>query len=290
VKYIEQIFINEFSDQSIQNLSNIIPKIFSLKFLGIVRLQIPITWVKPIITLQNKILELNNPILSPACLLTLEKILYSCDTDFLNEITTAVNSDQFFLSIFSSLMNILGTSKNVFAIKCFLKISLITNIENILQISQQLSLSVNSLIRMALVDTSEEQFNFYLFEIIALLMKKFSPVNFNNFDNTTFNNFFDSLKENLIAILDNNVTDLIGYVFQILTLHLETIKNDNFIHQNLFNTLISCDVNWNVSMRFLFPVYIHYIDSCLKILQNNITLEIFNSILNIISKVNLLNN
>jgi hypothetical protein len=255
-----------------------------MKFLGILRLQIPINWVKPIINLQNKILELNNPILSPACLLTLEKILYSSDNDFLLEISGVINSDEFFLSIFGSLMNILGQSKNIFAIKCFLKICLITNVENLVKITKELSMSVNNLIKMVLPDTSEEQFNFYIFEVIALLMKRFSPVNF-NFDSTIFNNFFDSLKGNFEDILNNNVADLLGYVFQILTSNLEIVKADNFIHQNLFTILLTCDTNWSIAMKYMFPVYVQYIDSCLKILQNNINVETFNNLLIIISKV-----
>jgi len=255
-----------------------------LKFLGILRLQIPISWIKPVINLQNKILTLNNPILSPACLLTLEKILYSSDNDFLLEISGVVNSDDFYVRIFLSLMNILGISKNTFAIKCFLKICMITNTQNLLQIVDNLSVSVNNIINMVLPDTSEEQFNFYLFEVIALLLKKFSPVNF-NFDTTIFNNFFDSLKANILCILQNNVADLLGYVFQILNLHLEIIKVDNFIHQNLFTTLLTSDTNWSIGMKYLFPVYVQYIDSCLKNLQNNNSIETFNSILIIISKV-----
>lgn len=246
------------------------------------------TWIKPIINLQNKILAMDNPILSPACLLTLEKILYSADNDFLLEITGVVNSDQFYINIFGSLMNILGQNKNIFAIKCFLKICLITNIENLVQIWVKLSESVNNLINMVLPDTSEEQFNFFLFEVIALLMKRFSPVNF-NFDATIFNSFFESLRANFLLILENNVSDLLGYVFQILTLHLEIVKVDNFVHQSLFNTLLTSDTNWSITMKYLFPVYVQYIDSCLKILQNNKTVETFNSILNIIAKVNDLN-
>lgn len=252
--------------------------------MGILRLQIPINWIKPIINLQNKILELNNPILSPACLLTLEKILYSSDNDFLLEISGVINSDDFYLSIFGSLMNILGQNKNIFAIKCFLKICLITNIENLIKITKELSMSINNLIKMVLPDTSEEQFNFYLFEVIALLMKRFSPINF-NFDAALFNNFFDSIKANIQDILTNNVTDLLGYVFQILTLHLEILKVDNFIHQNLFTILLTCDANWSIAMKYLFPVYIQYIDSCLKILQININVETFNYLLVIVSKV-----
>jgi len=251
------------------------------------RLQIPISWVKPVINLQNKILALNNPILSPACLLTLEKILYSSDNDFLLEISGVINSDEFYLDIFSSLMSILGQSKNVFAIKCFLKISLITNIENLIKIADKLSISVNNLINMILPDTSEEQFNFYLFEVIALLMKRFSPANF-NFDPSMFNSFFETLKVNILKILENNIPDLLGYIFQILTVHLEIVKVDNFIHQNLFTTLLTSVTNWSISMKYLFPVYVQYIDTCLKLLQSNITVETFNSVLMIISKVKIL--
>lgn len=181
-------------------------------------------------------------------------------------------------------MNILGQSKNIFAIKCFLKICLITNLENLVQIADKLSMSVNNLINLILPDTSEEQFNFYLFEVIALLMKRLSPVNF-NFDASMFNNFFESLKANILKILENNIADLLGYVFQILTLHLEIVKVDNFVHQNLFSTLLTSDTNWSIGMKYLFPVYVQYLDSCLKILQNNITVETFNSILMIISRV-----
>ena len=227
---------------------------------------------------------MKNPILSPACLLTLEKILYSSDNNFLLEISGVINSDEFYIQIFKSLMDILGESKNIFAIKCFLKICMITNIQNLVQIADNLSLCVNNLIKLVLLDTSEEQFNYNLFEVIALLMKRFSPVNF-NFDATIFNNYFESINKNILSILENNVADLLGYVFQILTLHLEIVKVDNFVHQKLFSALLTSNTNWSVAMKYLFPVYIQYIDSCLKILQNNNTVETFNSILLIVSRV-----
>lgn len=246
------------------------------------RLQIPVSWMKPIITLHSKILSLNNPILSPACLLTLEKILYNADTDFLKEITDVINVDQFYLNIFGSLMNILGQSKDIFAIKCFLKICLITNIDNLRQITNELSISINNLLKMILPDTSEEQFNSSLFEVIALIMKKFSHADPGL---QYFNNFFDAIKSNFLTVLDNNITDLLGYIFQILNLHIETVKTDNFIHQSMFTTLLTCEGNWAIPMRFLYPAYIKYIDSCLKILQNNISIETFNSIMLIVFKV-----
>lgn len=246
------------------------------------RLQIPLIWIKPIINLQNKILEINNPVLSPACLLTLEKILYNSDPEFLPEITEVVNSEKFYLNIFGSLMNILGFNKNIFAIKCFLKICLITKLENLIQIQPQLSMSINNLIKLTLPDTSEEQFNFFLFEVIALLMRKFSVI---PTDLVYFNNFFDSIKENFLTILDNNITDLLGFVFQILNLHLEICNKDCFIHQNLLNTLLKCDSNWCISMRYLFPAYLSYIDSGLKIMQNNLTIEVYNYLIVIVYKV-----
>ena len=223
----------------------------------------------------------NNQILSSACLLTMEKILCNSEDNFLILLTEIINTDDFYLTIFQSLMSILIENKNIFALKCFFKVCLITKKENLLKIFSQISLSLNNMIKIILQDTSEEQFNVLIFEVIAVVMRKYSEIE-NNLSYVS--NFFDEIKENLLFILSNNIVDLLGYVFQISNLYLDFMKSDNFIHQTMLNNLLLED-NWTVNMKYLFPAYILYIDNCLKYLTQNINPGTFTKLLNIVFKV-----
>ena len=72
------------------------------------------------------------------------------------------------------------------------------------------------MIKIILQDTSDEQFNVLIFEVVAVLMKKYAEINENNNNNLVYlYNFFEEIKENLLFILSNNIVDLLGYVFQI---------------------------------------------------------------------------
>jgi hypothetical protein len=227
----------------------------------------------------------NNQILSSACLLTMEKILCNSEENFTSLLTDIINKDDFYLTIFQSLMAILMENKNNFALKCFFKVCLLTKKENLVKIFSQISLSVNSMIKIILQDTSDEQFNVLIFEVVAVLMKKYAEINENNNNNLVYlYNFFEEIKENLLFILSNNIVDLLGYVFQISNLYLDYIKSDNFIHQTMLNNLL-LEENWNVNMKFLFQAYIIYIDNCLKYLTHNINAGTFTKLLNIVFKV-----
>ena len=211
----------------------------------------------------------------------MEKILCNSEANFLNILTEIINTDDFYLTIFQSLVNILCENKNIFAIKCFYKVCLITKGENLIKIFSQISLSLNNMIKVILQDTSEEQFNVLIFEVISVLMKKYAEME-NNMMYLT--NFFEGIKENLLLILSNNIVDLLGYVFQVSNLYLEFMKTDNFIHQTMLNNFL-LEENWTVNMKFLFPAYVIYIDTCLKYLTNNISAGTFTKLLNIVFKV-----
>jgi len=215
----------------------------------------------------------------------MEKILCNSEENFLSLLTEIINKDDFYLTIFQSLMTILIENKNNFALKCFYKVCLITTEENLVKIFSQICLSVNSMIKIILQDTSEEQFNVFIFEVVAVLMKKYAEIKENNVNSLVYlYNFFEEIKDNLLFILSNNIVDLLGYVFQISNLYLDFIKSDNFIHQTMLNNLL-LEENWNVNMKFLFQAYVLYIDNCLKYLTQNINPGTFTKLLNIVFKV-----
>lgn len=136
------------------------------------------------------------------------------------------------------------------------------------------------MLKITFQDTSEEQFNVLIFEVIAVLMKKYGE----NLTENYLSSFFEEIRENLLFILSNNLVDLLGYVFQISNLYLEFIKSDNFIHQTMLNNLL-LEENWGVNMKYLFPAYIMYIDTCLKYMSANINPGCFTKLLNIVFKV-----
>jgi hypothetical protein len=224
--YIQIIFIKEFNEINNQVA---LAQIYSLKFLSTFRLQIPVEWLESTIGMLVRIINNQNMIISNACLLTLEKILFMKDVNsYQNVAAVAVNTESTFINLVSCLITIISKETNIFAMRCFYKTLTLTSENYFRPIISNLSDSINSVLQGILSNPIEDQFNFYFFETVAIMMRKLSSS-----DMGQYNLFESSIRETLLKILSNSVNDLMGYALQILSLEL-SINQANLNIHNVF--------------------------------------------------------
>jgi hypothetical protein len=75
--------------------------------------------------------------------------------------------------------------------------------------------SINAVLKAIVSNPIEDQFNFFFFETVAIMMRKLAKS-----DMEQYNHFESSIRETLIYILSSSSNDLMGYAFQILALEL----------------------------------------------------------------------
>ncbi len=221
---IQTIFIREF--QETPN-SHDLAQIYSFKFLSTFRLQIPLEWLESTIAMLVGILGQQKVVPVNACLLTLEKILFMKDTNSSKYLAAnAVNSESTFINLISSLLNIIAKEFNIFAMRCFYQ-SLRLSSENFFKpIINHLAESINIVLKNIIQNPSEDQFNFFFFDTVAIMMKKLAESK--EFDQ--YNHFEASIRDTLLSILSNSQHDLMGYAFQILALELSLNDRNLNIH------------------------------------------------------------
>ena len=234
--YIQIIFIKEFD-----NMSNPVPlaQIYSFKFLSTFRLQIPVEWLESTIGMLVRIINNQNLIISNACLLTLEKILFMKDVNSCQNVAAiAVNTETTFINLVSCLLAIISKETNIFAMRCFYKTLTLTSENYFRPIISNLSDSINSVLQGILSNPIEDQFNFFFFETVAIMMRKLSSS-----DMGQYNQFESSIRETLLKILSNSVNDLMGYALQILALELSINQSNISIHNVFFFNLGYCQLD-----------------------------------------------
>jgi hypothetical protein len=225
-EYIQFIFIKEFNE-----VSNPHPlaQIYSFKFLSTFRLQIPVEWLESTIGMLIRIINNQNVVISNACLLTLEKILFMKDINSCQNLAaTAVNTESTFINLVSCLITIISKETNIFAMRCFYKTLTLTSENYFKPIIGSLADSINSVLQGILINPIEDQFNFYFFETVAIMMRKLSSS-----DIEQFVLFERSIRDTLLQILNNSLSDLMGYALQILALEL-SISENNLTNHNVF--------------------------------------------------------
>lgn len=234
-----------------------------MKFLTTFRLQIPREWIESVISMLINILNDNELIIQSACLLTLEKILFMKDMQS-NEslVKDAVNQELIFNGLISSLVKIASLSINIFAMRCIYRVISLTSENYYKRIIESLSNSLNEILKLVIANSTEDQFNYYLFETIALVLRKLST-----FDIELCLYFQNSIQEKLLYILSNSVSDLMGYVFQILPLELAYAPADENglpadpVFMNIIEGIIYQETNWTLQMKYLFQPFISFIKS-----------------------------
>ena len=242
---ITEIFINEFQDYN----SPIIVQVYSLKFLSTFRLQITDkNKLGQIILLLINILNKCGDITKNACLLCLDLIINIKDLQTrISRTVDIINNND----IFNNL---------IFAMRCFFRALKLTQDEKLQQLADSINTSMDSILKLIIKNPQSDEFNFYFFETCALIMKKFEIKNNNNIsDLSLIKNFENTLRNDLNLILQNNITDLLGYSFQLFAFYLFLTNDNSDFYQNILNNILTNDKMWDINMKYLYPPSIDYI-------------------------------
>jgi hypothetical protein len=159
------------------------------------------------------IINTSDDIISNAAILALEKILFMKDISSSTSLAAdAINTGNTFAELFKCLVTKMSSQQNIFAMRCFFRTIYLASSELLKPDIENLSNSINGLLISVIKNPVEDHFNYYLFETIATVLKRLATI-----DHTLYAYFEGILKNNLILIIQNNITDLIGYAFQILS-------------------------------------------------------------------------
>jgi hypothetical protein len=92
-------------------------------------------------------------------------------------------------------------------------------------------------------------------------MQKFEVKNNinNTSDLTLIKKFENSIRGDLNTILQNNVTDLLGYTFQLFAFYLYKTNDNNDFYQKILEIILTNNKMWDINMKYLYPPSIEYI-------------------------------
>ena len=253
---INEIFIKEFQNYN----SPTIIQTYSLKFLSTFRLQISDqNKLGQIILMLIEILNNCNEVTQYACLLCLDLIINMKDLKTRKSSTIEiVNNDNIFNKLISSLLNFIGKNTNIFAMRCFFRAIRLTQDQKLQSLAQSINDSMDAILKLIIKNPQTDEFNYYFFETCALIMKKF-VINNNNMDLTLVKNFENTLRNDLNLVLQNNVTDLLGYTFQLFAYYLYLTNDNNNFYQNILTNILTNDKMWDLNMKYLYPPSIEFI-------------------------------
>ena len=255
---INEIFIKEFQDYK----SPIIIQVYSLKFLSTFRLQITDkNKLGQIILMLIDILNKCGEITQNACLLCLDLIINMKDLQTRKSSTIEIiNNDNIFNNLISSLLSFISKNTNIFAMRCFFRALKLTQDQKLQSLAESINTSMDAILKLIIKNPQSDEFNFYFFETCALIMKKFEIKNINNAsDLSLIKNFQNTLQNDLNLILQNNITDILGYSFQLFAFYLYLTNDNNEFYQNILNNILTNDKMWDINMKYLYPPSIDYI-------------------------------
>lgn len=296
---IMEVFTKEFTSLP----SPIITQVYSLKFLINFRLQIPVQFLTSVFDMLINILNRSDKVVQGACLITLEKILLMKDLNNSESLSKAALSDQtIFTNLTNSLLKLISSDMNIFAMRCFYRSLMLTNQEFFKGIMVTLTPTIQTILKNIMANSQQDEFNYFFFEIISLFMKKIAEL-----DVKLVSQFEASIRNDLTTILTSSITDLMGYTFQFFSLYLKLSK-ENSEHYNKLLQSVLFDLNsWNINMIYMFNPFISFlkvnlmnnptffnnqsiIDQIFKICQQLLSLKCFKQIFEILDYlINFLN-
>ena len=254
---INEIFIKEFQNYK----SPAIIQTYSLKFLSTFRLQISDkNKLGQIILMLIEILNNCGEVTQYACLLCLDLILNMRDIKTRQSTTMEiVNNEKIFNKLISSLLNFIIKNTNIFAMRCFFRTIKLTQEQKLQSLAESINTSIDTILQLIIKNPQIDEFNYYFFETCALIMKKFVVNNNNNIDLTLVKKFEKSIINDLNLILQNNITDLLGYTFQLFAYYLFITNDNNNFYQNILTNILTNDIMWDINMKYLYPPSIEFI-------------------------------
>ena len=196
-----------------------------------------------------------------ACLLCLDLIINMKDLQTRKSSTIdIINNDNIFNNLISSLLSFISKNTNIFAMRCFFRALKLTQDQKLQSLAESINTSMDAILKLIIKNPQSDEFNFYFFETCALIMKKFEIKSINNTsDLSLIKNFQNTLQNDLNLILQNNITDILGYSFQLFAFYLYLTNDNNEFYQNILNNILTNDKMWDINMKYLYPPSIDYI-------------------------------
>ena len=170
-----------------------------------------------------------------------------------------INNEQIFNKLISSFLTFISNKTNLFAMRCFFRALKLTEDQKLQSLADSICTSMDTILKLIIKNPQIDEFNYYFFETCSLIMKKFEIKNNNSIDTTLIKKFENGLREDLNLILQNNVTDLLGYTFQIFAFYLFITNDNNNFYLNILNNILTNDKMWDINMKYLYPPSIEYI-------------------------------
>lgn len=288
---ISEVFTKEFQTTP----SPIITQVYSLKFLISFRLQIPVQFLQSVIDMLIQIINQSEKVCQNACLITLEKLLLMKDLNTSELLSkNALNNQNTFTNLTNTIIKLISTECNIFAIRCLYRSLILTNPEFFKSIMPSLTTTLHQILKNIMLNSTQDEFNYFFFEICSFVMTKIS-----SFDIKMVTQFENTLRSDLTLILSNSITDLMGYVFQFFSLYIN-LSNDTSEHYNKLLQSILFDLNsWNLNMKYMFSPFVAFlkvylmknqsffsnqgiVDQIFKICEKLLTLKSFNQIFEIL--------
>ena len=144
--------------------------------------------------------------------------------------------------------------------RCFFRALKLTQDQKLQSLSDSINTSMDTILKLIINNSQNDEFNYYFFETCALIMKKFEIKNNNNTsDLTLIKKFENTLRSDLNVILQNNVTDLLGYTMQLFAFYLYKTNDNNEFYQNILTVILTNENMWDINMKYLYPPSIEFI-------------------------------
>lgn len=235
---IDSIFIKEFN----QNInSHILTKIYSLKFLIFFRLQIPMDWLEGIINMVITICNLpDQKVLNDAALLTLEKILYMKDVKSTNisVCDEILKKEELYMNVINCLTEIISKEQDSFAMKCFFRTIFLTDSNVLINKIENFASITNFIVELIVKSTdSKEQYSYYFFEAIAIIMTKLQRR-----DPNSYKFYTEKIRQSIISMVGGSNIEVMGYGFQLVSFMMYydvTISDLNVVSKFLIDNRTS---------------------------------------------------
>ena len=248
---IREVFTKEFESLP----SPLITQVYSMKFLTMFRLQIPIQFLSNMFGMLINILNTSNNVIQNACLLTLEKILFMKDLNTRENLSkAAVNNQTTFTDIITSLMKFINTDNNIFAMRCFYRTLFLTDNSYYSSMAESIASTMKSIIKNIIINPQQDEYNYYFFETCSLVMNKLANVDMNRVIH-----FESQLRDELNSILVNTVTDLMGYAFQFFAHYVNISNSQNEFYTNLLQKVLFDMNSWNLNMKYMYKPFIAFL-------------------------------
>ena len=157
----------------------------------------------------------NEKVLNDAGLLTLEKILYmkNLKDSSISICEEYLKNEELYMKIINCLTSIISKESDSFAMKCFFRTVYLTDSSVLLGKLDNFANITNHICDMVSKNTdSKEQFSYYFFEAIAIILTKLYKK-----DQNAYKYFSELINGSVIKAISSQNQEIMGYGFQLIS-------------------------------------------------------------------------